>query len=251
MGRVSSPVEQFPEWLLDSLKEYGSWLVAIVGAAAVVRVMGWVWWRWRAASAVGSRVSIELRPTTTFDAGRPEVAWFAGSSVQGVATKVSLVKGTGTAFADDRVPSGCPGAPGRLYTARAELVLAEPDHRPLAAKIRAYARYLDYVPMPPPGHARTVPRPDMQAWRDRYIAFPRLLLVLTGATPRALARRTEDVRALAAADVRLQQVAGRLLAGITTLDLLRDRRPFAPVVTPVFGPAVLTDCLLGAGPVDG
>lgn len=118
----------------------------------------------------------------------------------------------------------------------------------LAAKLRSYARYLDYVPTPPPGRARTATGPGMQAWRERYTVFPRVLVVLTDAPPHVLARRTEDLRALAEADVRLQRATGRLLVGVTTLDLLRAQGPFARIVTPLLGPAATTDVLLATAP---
>jgi hypothetical protein len=49
----------------------------------------------------------------------------------------------------------------------------------LAGKLRNYARYLDYTPLPPPGRGRPTGRTRTEAWRDRYPAFPRLLFVLT------------------------------------------------------------------------
>jgi hypothetical protein len=70
------------------------------------------------------------------------------------------------------------------------------------------------------------------------------LQALTGAPPAALARRTGDLRALAAADTLLQREADRLLAGVTTLEQLHSRGPWGPIVTPVFGDLVLTDALL-------
>ena len=117
----------------------------------------------------------------------------------------------------------------------------------LAAKLRMYARYLDFVPTPPPGRPRMA-GPGGQAWRERYAVFPRVLVVLTGAAPHLLARRTDDLRALAEADVRFQRAAGRLLVGVTTFDLLSARGPFEPIVTPLLGPEVATDVLLGAAP---
>ncbi|MBY8889312.1 replication-relaxation family protein [Streptomyces sp. PTM05] len=112
----------------------------------------------------------------------------------------------------------------------------------LAGKLRAYARYLDYIPAP--GFGRPRPGGPAEAWRERYTAFPRLLLVLTGASPTVLTRRIADVRALAASDVWLSHAATRLTAGMTTLQQLQTDGPFAPVVTPVFGPAARTDVLM-------
>lgn len=67
-----------------------------------------------------------------------------------------------------------------------------------------------------------------------------MLIVLTGSptgrgAPAALVRRAADLRALAAADPRLRRAAGRLRAGVTTLQQLQDHGLWAAVVVPVFG----------------
>ncbi|MFB8085067.1 replication-relaxation family protein [Streptomyces sp. NPDC055992] len=111
----------------------------------------------------------------------------------------------------------------------------------LAQKISTYARYATYTPLP--GRRRQARSVLREAWRDRYPVFPRLLIVLSGAEPAALARRTKDLRALAALDPRLSQ-GGVLRAGVTTAELLQTQGPFAPVVTPLLGPPELTNVLL-------
>ncbi|MFF8790799.1 replication-relaxation family protein [Streptomyces sp. NPDC015125] len=120
----------------------------------------------------------------------------------------------------------------------------------LAAKLHAYARYARYVPQPAPGRGRPKAATGYrrEAWRARYPAFPRILLVLDGASPAQLARRTDDLRALAAADTRLQPAAQDLRAGVTTLDQLRRHGPLAPIVTPVFGDPTPADALLRPSP---
>ncbi|MFF3747494.1 replication-relaxation family protein [Streptomyces kronopolitis] len=118
----------------------------------------------------------------------------------------------------------------------------------LAAKLHAYARYSRYIPQPAPGRGRPkVSGYRREAWRGRYPAFPRILLVLDGASPAQLARRQDDLRALAAADTRLHSALD-LRAGVTTLDQLRRHGPLAPIVTPVFGDAPPTDALLRPSP---
>ncbi|MFF9569964.1 replication-relaxation family protein [Streptomyces sp. NPDC014685] len=106
----------------------------------------------------------------------------------------------------------------------------------LAAKLAAYTRYQHYVPAPG-GRGRRATR---EAWREHYPAFPRLLIILTGASERVLANRVQDLRALAAADPR----TSRLAAGVTTLQLLQDKGPFAPVMTPLSGDTTPTDVFL-------
>ncbi|MEU2026940.1 replication-relaxation family protein [Streptomyces sp. NPDC016469] len=110
----------------------------------------------------------------------------------------------------------------------------------LGQKLSTYARYATYTPL---AGRRRQARGVREAWRDRYPVFPRLLIILSGAGPAALARRTTDLRALAAVDPRLSQ-GGLLRAGVTTVELLKEKGPFAPVVTPLLGPPELTNVLL-------
>ncbi|NUK50090.1 replication-relaxation family protein [Streptomyces lunaelactis] len=114
----------------------------------------------------------------------------------------------------------------------------------LAAKLHAYAAYHEFTPQVAATRgARTVRRPaSAPAWRSRYAVFPRLLLVLTGASEARLERRTADLRSLAASNPSLTTTAVR--AGVTTLDQLREQGPFAPIFTPVIGSAHLTDAWL-------
>lgn len=116
----------------------------------------------------------------------------------------------------------------------------------LAQKLHAYAAYQRYVPQPAPGRGpkparRTATAP---AWRSRYPsqAFPRVLLVLTGASPDRLERRIADLRSLSAADPVL--AATPLRAAVTTLDQLREHGPFNRIFTPVLGDAEPADALL-------
>lgn len=110
---------------------------------------------------------------------------------------------------------------------RAQMTVAR-----LAQKIHAYACYHQYTPQPAARTARRNPRTP--AWRSRYPAFPRLLLVLTGASVSRLQRRIADLRSLATVDPALTTTPVR--AGVTTLDQLHDQGPFAPIFTPVLGP---------------
>lgn len=110
----------------------------------------------------------------------------------------------------------------------------------LAAKLHAYAAYEQFTLQPAGPRARR--SPAAPAWRARYPVFPRLLLVLTGASPSRLQRRIADLRSLAASDPLLNTTP--LRAGVTTLDQLREHGPFAPVFTPVLGPDGPTDAWL-------
>ncbi|MFD9047875.1 replication-relaxation family protein [Streptomyces zaomyceticus] len=118
----------------------------------------------------------------------------------------------------------------------------------LAQKLHAYAAYHHYAPQPQATKGTRGPRRQaaMSAWRYRYPAFPRLLIVLTGASEDRLARRIADLRSLAASDPALASTP--LRAGVTTLDRLRSHGPFELVFTPVLGPAEPVDAWI-QGPV--
>ncbi|MFC9734250.1 replication-relaxation family protein [Streptomyces roseolus] len=133
----------------------------------------------------------------------------------------------------------------RLLTYFLEIDRATMQVGRLGRKLTSYARYATYVPTPSPGFRPTTTVTGREAWRDRYPAVPRLLIVLTGAGDAILRRRTEDLRALAEADPRIRRTP-QLAAGVTTLDDLRDRGPFAPIVTPLLGDPTPTDILFTA-----
>ena len=88
----------------------------------------------------------------------------------------------------------------------------------LAAKVAMYAEYARLVR---PGSNQA------PAWRQRYPAFPRLLVVLAGASGPALERRACDLAAATAADGALRRT--RVAAGVTVLAHLQEHGPFAPV----------------------
>ncbi|WP_328665393.1 replication-relaxation family protein [Streptomyces sp. NBC_00322] len=114
----------------------------------------------------------------------------------------------------------------------------------LAQKLHAYAAYEQFTPQITTARgARTVRRTaSARAWRSRYAVFPRLLLVLTGASESRLERRIADLRSLAASDPMLAATA--LRAGVTTLGQLREQGPFAPIFTRVLGSVDRTDAWL-------
>ncbi|RII06985.1 hypothetical protein DSC45_34725 [Streptomyces sp. YIM 130001] len=116
----------------------------------------------------------------------------------------------------------------------------------LGKKLSAYARYATYTPAPAGPGRRANSSPGREAWRDRYAKFPRMLFILTGASASSLARRIDDLRALADADPRLHRAG--IAAGATTLDQLHQHGPFAPIVTPLLGSPGPCDVLLSPEP---
>jgi hypothetical protein len=88
----------------------------------------------------------------------------------------------------------------------------------LAAKLDLYARYHQY---------RQPGRPELPGWRQRYRRFPRLLVILDGASENALEDRICD---LAAAMALGRTVRGdRVITGAITLRKLGKHGPFAEI----------------------
>ncbi|MFD9517919.1 replication-relaxation family protein [Streptomyces sp. NPDC059979] len=115
----------------------------------------------------------------------------------------------------------------------------------LAQKLHAYAAYHTFTPQASAGRGNRAPRRNQTAaWHSRYPAFPRLLLILTGASEERLARRIADLRSLASNDPALTTTPLRV--GVTTLDQLREHGPFKPIFTPALGSANPLDAWLRA-----
>ncbi|MFJ2061243.1 hypothetical protein ACIOMM_35760 [Streptomyces sp. NPDC087908] len=112
----------------------------------------------------------------------------------------------------------------------------------VAQKLHAYVGYHEYAPQAAKGQRGPRRHAGMAAWRYRYPAFPRLLLILTGASEDRLARRISYLRSLAASDPALASTPLRV--GVTTLDQLRSHGPFEPVFTPVLGRAEFSNVWL-------
>ncbi|MGW5355274.1 replication-relaxation family protein [Streptomyces sp. NPDC004031] len=147
-----------------------------------------------------------------------------------------------------------PGGRATFLTLFLEIDRATMSPVRLLDKLRAYGRYQSYIPAAT-GRPGARPASTTEAWKSRYGVFPPVLFVFAAGargSARALVRRTADVRALAAGDGRLRRVAGRLRAGVTTLEQLQGPGPWAPVVVPVFGedPAPV-DVLTWARHADG
>ncbi|MFD8947748.1 replication-relaxation family protein [Streptomyces xanthophaeus] len=111
----------------------------------------------------------------------------------------------------------------------------------LAAKLQSYGRLYEYVPQSA-DRARRTPNATRPAWMYNYPVFPRVLVVLDAAPPKAgepdrrpqrLAARTEDLYTRASADVRLSRLKGDIHIGVTTLQQLQEQGPLAPIFTPL------------------
>lgn len=101
----------------------------------------------------------------------------------------------------------------------------------LATKLIGYARLHTYVPTPPARRGRTfVAQPAWQRW---YPVFPRVLFVLTGASPLTLTHRIEDLQAMTAEHPAVQALARSVPLGAATLEDLETHGATAPAWTPL------------------
>lgn len=104
----------------------------------------------------------------------------------------------------------------------------------LAAKVTAYARLHQYVPVVPAARRRPH-QPVEEEWRRRYPLFPRLLFVLDGTGPAGVETRISALHA-AAGDLALSGFLRKVpVLAAPLVDLLRDG-PAAPVWRPIHDP---------------
>ncbi|MEV0521821.1 replication-relaxation family protein [Streptomyces sp. NPDC050439] len=103
----------------------------------------------------------------------------------------------------------------------------------LATKLIDYARLHTHTP-PATGRRKThnSPAPGWQRW---YPVFPRILFILTGAAPRTLTHRIQDLQAMAAEHPAVTQLALNVPLGAALLDDLETVGPSGPVWTPLAG----------------
>ncbi|MFJ8313782.1 MULTISPECIES: replication-relaxation family protein [unclassified Streptomyces] len=103
----------------------------------------------------------------------------------------------------------------------------------LATKLIDYARLNTYTPALPgrrAAQANTAP-----AWQRWYPVFPRILFILTGASPHTLAHRIEDLQAMTAEHPAVAQLARKVPLGAAVLDDLEQHGPTGPAWTPLNG----------------
>jgi hypothetical protein len=114
----------------------------------------------------------------------------------------------------------------------------------LAAKLRTYAAVYEYIPRP---SANPPPGPRLAAWHTQFLAFPHVLVVLTGLSTGQLRRRRDIVLELCRRDPALERLAGRVTIFVTTLAELTELGPFAPIFSSPFetGPRDLVGDLPG------
>ncbi|MFE4703110.1 replication-relaxation family protein [Streptomyces sp. NPDC056738] len=105
----------------------------------------------------------------------------------------------------------------------------------LAAKLIDYARLWSHHP-PPANRRHPNPRTETgPLWQRWYPLYPRILFILTGASPQRLTRRIEDLQDMTAQHPHVAALAREVPLGAATLDDLEAHSPSAPVWIPLAG----------------
>ncbi|MFF4189072.1 replication-relaxation family protein [Streptomyces sp. NPDC001691] len=100
----------------------------------------------------------------------------------------------------------------------------------LATKLIDYARLHTYTPTPP---GRRPPTHTTPLWQRWYPVFPRILFILTGASPTTLTHRIDDLQAMTAHHPAVTQLAHTVPLGAATLHDLEHHHPTSPIWTPL------------------
>ncbi|MFI1400933.1 replication-relaxation family protein [Streptomyces sp. NPDC020681] len=105
----------------------------------------------------------------------------------------------------------------------------------LATKLIDYARLHTYIPIVPGRRAATRnPGPSWQRW---YPLFPRVLFILTGASPRTLNNRIADLNAMTREHPAVTAMARDVPLAAALLEDLEQHGPTTAVWTPLAAPA--------------
>ncbi|MGP3777049.1 replication-relaxation family protein (plasmid) [Streptomyces sp. SDT5-1] len=147
----------------------------------------------------------------------PEVAHSVGDGERVIAD--ALMYYTHTAPSGERVK----------YRAFVEVDRATMSSERLASKLIDYARFHLYEPQPVGGRRSRAEALGGPAWLRWYPSFPRILFVLTGAGPRALAHRIDDLRDMVREHPTVSAMARRVALGAAVLEDLETLGADAPV----------------------
>ncbi|MFI0242580.1 replication-relaxation family protein [Streptomyces sp. NPDC016845] len=115
------------------------------------------------------------------------------------------------------------------YRAFIEVDRATMSSERLACKLIEYARFYTYDPQTASAQRRTRPTALAgPAWLRWYPAFPRILFILTGAGPTALANRIHDLKAMVTEHPTVATLARTVPLGAATLEDLETHGVDAP-----------------------
>lgn len=208
---------------------------------------GWPELRGNTAQAPESAMDASLRAAHTLASVRTHLAFLADARVRGdeygpldwvpeVSHRLPDTGGEDRLIAD-AVMHYTASSPRRLqYRAFVEVDRATMSSERLARKLISYARFHDYVPQQPGRRGTVADQAAMLAWHRFYPRFPRLLFVLTNASPVTLEHRIEDLRAMTAGHQLVARLAKNVPLGAAVLEDLEEHGASAPVWTPLSGP---------------
>ncbi|MER6273924.1 replication-relaxation family protein [Streptomyces sp900105755] len=103
----------------------------------------------------------------------------------------------------------------------------------LASKLIEYARLWSYEPQPVGRPRSRQPATAGAVWLRWYPVFPRVLFVLTGASPYVLGNRISDLQAMVAEHPLVGTLARQVPMGAAVLEDLEERGPTADVWVPL------------------
>ncbi|MFD7169105.1 replication-relaxation family protein [Streptomyces violascens] len=125
------------------------------------------------------------------------------------------------------------GSDRALLRAFVEVDRATESAERLAAKLITYARF-HAAPPTPAGRRRGGGAGALMApWQRSYPVFPRVLFVLTGAGPRALAQRIADLQAMVRQHPLVSQFAAAVPLGAAVLEEIEEHAASADVWLPL------------------
>lgn len=123
------------------------------------------------------------------------------------------------------------------YRAFVEIDRTTMSSERLARKLITYARLYDYTPQQAGRRQTVADQAATYAWQRFYPRFPRVLFILTGASPTTLANRIADLRRMTTDHELVTRLAARVPLGAAVLEDLEEHGPSAPVWTPLAGEA--------------
>lgn len=221
-----------------------AWFLTARGVRVTAR---WPELRGNTAQAPESARDASLRAAHTLVSVRTHLAFLADARVRGdeygpldwvpeVSHRLPDTGGEDRLIAD-AVMHYTASSPRRLqYRAFVEVDRATMSSERLARKLISYARFHDYVPQQPGRRGTVADQAAMLAWHRFYPRFPRLLFVLTNASPVTLEHRIEDLRAMTAGHQLVARLAKSVPLGAAVLEDLEEHGASAPVWTPLSGP---------------
>ncbi len=221
-----------------------AWFLTARGARVT---QGWPELRGHAAQAPESGIDASLRAAHTLTAVRTHLAFLSDARKLGdeygpldwmpeVSHRLPDTGGEDRLIAD-AVMHYTASSPRRLqYRAFVEVDRATMSSERLARKLISYARFHDYVPQQPGRRGTVADQAAMLAWHRFYPRFPRVLFVLTNASPLTLRHRIEDLRAMTTGHQLVARLAKKVPLGAAVLEDLEEHGASAPVWTPLSGP---------------